>query len=51
MAGDLLMGTTQKFYGIGYNLSDFREPITSLSSIYDLMPKSIFTEEKDQPWA
>lgn len=51
MAGNLIMGERESYGPFGYSMKDLRSPFTSLSAIYDLMPKSLFDTEKNQQWA
>ena len=51
MAGNLIMGERESYGPFGYSMKDLRNPFTSLTAIYDLMPKDIFDIEKNTEWA
>lgn len=51
MAGNLIMGETETYGPFGYSMKDLRDAFTSLTSIYDLVPKNLFSEKKSEPWA
>ena len=51
MAGNLIMGERETYGPFGYSMKELRNAFTSLTSIYDLVPKSFYVDKKSEEWA